>query len=206
MKVDDVARKVVQLGPGALMAKIDIKSAYRVVPVHPQDRCLLGMQWDGKVFVDTALPFGLRSAPKIFNALADALEWIIREQGVEHVWHYLDDFITCGLAGSDECLLNLSVLTDVCKHLGVPLAEKKMEGPTMSIVFLGILIDSVRGELRLPPEKLDRLHGHINEWLQKKRCTKRELLSIAGQLQHAAMVVWPGRTFLRRLFDLSATV
>ena len=27
-----------------------------------------------------------------------------------------------------------------------------------------------------------------------------------GQLQHAAMVVWPGRTFLRRLFELSATV
>ena len=169
VKVDDVARKVVQLGPGALMAKIDIKSAYHVVPIHPQDWCLLGMQWDEKVFVDTALPFGLRSAPKIFNALADALEWIIQEHGVEHVWHYLDDFITCGLVGSEECLLNLSVLTDVCKHLGVPLAEEKMEGPTTSIVFWGILIDSVRGELRLPPGKLDRLRGHIKEWLQIKR-------------------------------------
>ena len=74
------------------------------------------------------------------------------------MWHYLDHFITCGLAGSEECLLNLSVLTYVCKHLGVPLAEEKMDGPTTSIVFLGILIDSIRGELRLSPEKLDRLH------------------------------------------------
>jgi hypothetical protein len=57
-----------------------------------------------------------------------------------------------------------------------------MEGPTTSIVFLGILIDSVRGELRLP-EKLGRLRGQITEWLHRKRCTKRELLSIAGQLQ-----------------------
>ena len=100
------------------------------------------MKRDGKVYVDTTLPFGLRSAPKIFNALADALEWIVRQQGAEHLWHYLDDYITCGLAGSDECRLNLSLLIDICQHLGVPLAEEKIEGPTTSIVFLGILIDS----------------------------------------------------------------
>jgi hypothetical protein len=76
----------------------------------------------------------------------------------------------------------------------------------MSIVFLELLIDSVRGELRLPPEKLGRLCGQITEWLQRKRCTKRELLSITGQLQHAETVVWLGRTFLRHLFDLSTTV
>ena len=81
-----------------------------------------------------------------------------------------------------------------------------MEDQTTSIVFLEIVIDSVRGELRLPLEKLDRLCGQIKRWLQRKRCTKRELLLIAGQLQHAATVVWPGTTFLRRLFDLSATV
>ena len=161
-----MARKVLQLGPGALMAKIDIKSAYRVVPVHPQDRCLLGMQWDGKVFVDSALLFGLRSAPKILNALTDALEWIVRDHGVEHLWHYLDDFITCGSAGLDECFLNLSLLTNICKHLGVLLAEKKMERLSTSIVFMGILIDSVRGEFRLPPEKLDRLRGQTKDWLQ----------------------------------------
>ena len=56
-------------GPGAKMAKLDIRSAYRIVPVHPQDRHLLGMMWDGKVYVDAALPFGLRSAPKIFYSL-----------------------------------------------------------------------------------------------------------------------------------------
>ena len=112
----------------------------------------------------------------------------------------------CGPAGSDECHLNLSLLIDICQHLGVPLAEEKIEGPTTSLVFLGILINSVRRELRLPPEKLDRLCCQLRGWLQRKRCTKRELLSIAGQLQHSAMAVWPGRTFLRRLFDLSTIV
>ena len=153
-----------------------------------------------------ALPFGLRSAPKIFTALADGLEWMAKEHGVEYLWHYLDDFITCGAAGSEECRLHLQILLDICKRLGVPIAEEKVDGPTACLVLWGIIIDTIRGELRLPLDKLTRLRDRINEWLQKKRCTKRDLLSLAGQLQHAATVVRPGRTFLRRLFDLSATV
>ena len=144
--------------------------------------------------------------PRFFYAVADAIEWIVKQHGVEMLWHYLDDFITCGPAGSEECFINLQMLIDICKHLGVPLAEEKLERPTTALVFLGILIDTIRGELRLPVEKLERLRTQIKAWLPKERCTKRELLSIAGQLQHAATVVRPGRVFLRQLFDLSTTV
>lgn len=42
--VDFIADEVVALGKGALLAKMDIKQAYRIVPVHPEDRVLLGMQ------------------------------------------------------------------------------------------------------------------------------------------------------------------
>eukprot|EP00731_Ephydatia_muelleri_P010115 Em0005g701a len=82
--VDQAAESVVQLGRGALMAKIDIKAAYRLIPVHPADRWLLGMQFEGAIFMDTVLPFGLRYAPKIFNAVANALEWACTNNGVEH--------------------------------------------------------------------------------------------------------------------------
>ena len=206
VRVEEVVQELVRLGPGAKMAKVDIRSAYRMVPVHPQDRHLLGMMWEERVYVDAALPFGLRSAPKIFTALADAIEWIAKSQGVQHLWHYLDDFIICGEPDSEQCHLELESLMAICKHLGVPLALEKVEGPTVCLVFLGILIDTIAGELRLPREKLNRLCHLTSEWLWKKRCTKRELLSIAGQLQHAATIVKPGRTFLRRLFDLSSRV
>ena len=206
VRVEDVVQELVRLRPGAKMAKLDIRSAYRMVPVHPQDRHLLGMMWEERVYVDAALPFGLRSAPKIFTALADAIEWIAKSQGVQHLWHYLDDFIICGEPDSEQCHLDLESLIAICNHLGVPLALEKVEGPTVCLVFLGILIDTNAGELRLPREKLNRLCHLIREWLQKKRCTKRELLSIAGQLQHVATIVKPGRTFLRRLFDLSSRV
>ena len=73
--VDDIAAVVAQLGKGALLAKVDIESAYRLIPVHPQDRPLQAVRWDGNIYIDSMLPFGLCSAPKIFNAVADALHW-----------------------------------------------------------------------------------------------------------------------------------
>ena len=36
-----------------------------------------------------------------------------------------------------------------------------------------------------------------NKW-----CFRWELESLIGHLHHAAKVVWPGRTFLRRMIDL----
>ena len=94
--VDDAVRHICRLGRGAQLAKLDLRSAYRMVPVHPDDRLLLGMSWQDDIYIDAALPFGLRSAPKIFSALADALLWIMLSKGVGPTLHYLDDFLSLG--------------------------------------------------------------------------------------------------------------
>ncbi len=77
--VDMAIEQITKLGQGSRLAKIDIQHAYRIIPIHPQDRLLVGMQFEGRVFLDTTLPFGLRSAPKIFTAVADALKWVLRD-------------------------------------------------------------------------------------------------------------------------------
>ena len=74
MTVDDAARAIERTGAGAILAKVDIKSAYCMIPIHQEDRPLLGMTCEGALYVDAALPFWLRSAPKIFTSIADALE------------------------------------------------------------------------------------------------------------------------------------
>ena len=74
--VDDAIEKILELGPHTLLTKVDIKSAFRLLPVHPADRSLLAMQWDNSIYIDGCLPFGLRSAPKLFNITADLLSWI----------------------------------------------------------------------------------------------------------------------------------
>ena len=69
--VDDAIQEILQTGPGTLLAKVDIKNAFRLLPVYSADRCLLGMKWKNMVYIDTYyLPFGLRSAPRLFNILA----------------------------------------------------------------------------------------------------------------------------------------
>ena len=119
--IDDAIKEIIRLGRGALLAKIDIKSAFRLLPVHPVDRHMLGMRWNDGVYIDTCLPFGLRSAPKLFNLLADMLAWIAGQNGVSFLLHYLDDFLTIGPASSPTCQHNLEVLTQICNYLGVPL-------------------------------------------------------------------------------------
>ena len=77
MTVDDVISGIMSLGLGTLLAKFDVESAYRNIPVHPEDRYLLGRKWQGNYFIDMALPFGLRSAPFFFSSVADLLGRIL---------------------------------------------------------------------------------------------------------------------------------
>ena len=60
------------------------------------------MSWEGRVYIDSVLPFGLRSAPLLFSAVADALQWIMKRKGVRLLFHYIDDFITIGAPKSER--------------------------------------------------------------------------------------------------------
>ena len=161
--VDNIAEAAARLGPGALLAKVDIESAYRLIPVHPDDRPLQAMQWDNKIFVDPMLPFGLRSAPKIFNAVADALHWHLLQSGIPLLYHYLDDFVIIGPPAATQCAESLAILDRECAKLKVPMAAHKREGPATCLVVLGIEFDTMAGHLRLPRDKLERLQALLQQ-------------------------------------------
>ena len=203
VRADQIIRMVSAYGPSALMAKFDVEAAYRNIAVHPDDRFLLGMKWRGQFYVDLALPFGLRSAPYIFNLVANMVEWIlVNSHGVSDLLHYLDDFITAGPPHSNQCALNLSTALSVCKKLGLPLHPNKCVGPLTSLTVLGIELDSIQQVACLPVDKLLALKELIRSWLPRRWCNRRELESLIGHPHHAAKVVWPGRTFLCRMIDL----
>jgi len=75
------------------------------------------------------------------------------------------------------------------KILGVPLAMDKMEGPSSILTFLRIEIDTVVGVVHLPTDKLQCLLSTVEAWLHRKSCTRKELESLIGMLQHACMTV-----------------
>ena len=85
--------------------------------------------------IDTCLPFGLRSAPFLFNQLADAIHWILHQQyGVRHLLHYLDDFLTAGPPNSNACHQNLSYMLSLCNRIGTPIKTEKVEGPGSTLI------------------------------------------------------------------------
>ena len=116
------------------------------------------MSWEGDLYVDTVLPFSLRSAPKIFSAIADTVEWIALRAGVSKLIHYLDDYLTMGKEGTAECSFNLNLLLELCKRLGLPLKWQKLEGLSTTRTFLGILFDTKTMKMCVPEVKLKELN------------------------------------------------
>ena len=179
------------------MAKFDVESAYRNVPVHSDDRYLLGMKWRGKYFIDMALPFGLRSAPFIFSSIADMLEWILKHNyNVNFLLHYLDDFHTLGPPNSPVCQNNIATCVKLFKEWGIPLHPNKLEGPCTCLTVLGIELDSLSLQARLPRDKFDRIAALLESWSIKRHCTRKELESLIGNLQHACKVVPQGLSLI----------
>ena len=80
-------------GRGSLMAKLDLKDAYRHIPVRSTDWNLLGFHWMGKYHYPVVLMFWGKSEPYIFNLFTEALHWIIQKHILARLRHYLDDFL-----------------------------------------------------------------------------------------------------------------
>ena len=76
-------------------------------------------------------------------------------------------------------------------EISVPIATEKTVGPTTTITYLGIEIDSSKQCIRLPAEKFVSLLALLRHWEGKRKCTKRELLSLVGSLSFTAKVVKP---------------
>ena len=126
--------------------------------------------------------------------------------GVRYLLHYLDDFLLFGSPFSGEGGAFLRITLEVFASLGVPVAVSKLEGPSTTVTFLGIVIDTARLKLRLPSDKLARLRLLVASWLGRRSGRRADLESLLGHLSHAAVVVRPGRIFLRHLFSLMAKV
>ena len=159
---------VSEVGRGTLLAKLDVKSAFRICPVAPGDWYLLGFCLCGLYFVDLCLPFGLRSSVNRFNKVADVILWIMQNNyGILNCTHYLDDYF---LAAADEasCAHKIQMTKELFHRLGIPLAPEKMVDPTTELTYLGIVIDSAAMVNRLSRDKLYDLISLLQVWRQKK--------------------------------------
>ena len=194
------------LAPGVYLAKLDLKSAYRSVRIHPSDWQACGIKWtfdgdtDPTYMIDTALPFGSRLAPKHFHRLTQAVRRMMARLGFTGIVAYLDDFLIVETT-FERCLQAQNTLISLLRTLGFSIAWHKVEGPQRILTFLGVNIDTVHCHLELPRDKLDDFHKVIKEALACKRMSLRQLQVLAGKLNWASAVVRGGRSYLRRVLD-----
>ena len=204
VRVDDAIQSILAKGRGALLTKLDIRNAFRLIPVHPSDWPLLGISWNGQFYYERVLPFGLRSSPFIFDRVASAIEWIIRNHfSISDLLHYLDDFLCVSPGHKVLATKQRDIIVNAFQLLQVPLAEEKLEGPSTVITFLGITLDTVRMEARLPEDKLVELRSLLGQYNSARSISSAKLASFLGKLSFASSVIIPGRTFTRRLWDLA---
>lgn len=147
--------------------------------------------------MDRALSFGLRSAPKTFNTVADTIAWALSCQGISQHLHYFDDFLFLTTPHSQQGHYFLSVARQTLSQLGIPVAINKTERPCTALTFLGIFINCHNFEL-----KLSQVQDMVCAWIHKRSCTTKELESLVGHLSHAATFIPQGYTFLCLLFSL----
>ena len=113
---------------------------------------------------------------------------------------YIDDYVGFGVPSVARA--SFASLFALMKDLGLNVSEKKLVPPSTQVVCLGILIDTEKGTVSIPPEKLHQVTDMVNEWLAKETCTKRQLQSLLGLLLYVHKCVKPARAFLNRMLAL----
>ena len=197
---DDAVDALLSRGQGAIFVKRDLKDAFRHIPIATSDQWLLGFYCDGCYWMERYLPFGLRTAPFLFDLFAKALNWIlIAVLRWTVILHYLDEFFAI-LSPTANASTYGQQFDELCAQLGLSVNHSKDITGTIAN-FLGIEFDSSLIQARLPPDKLARARNTVKSLLNRTTVSHQELESAIGFLSFAAKVVVPGRAFLRRLFD-----
>jgi hypothetical protein len=196
--------------PGSFLAKVDLKDAYRAVPIHSTCFKYTGLSWKFKgdssctYIYDTRLPFGAAKSCRIFQTLTDCVVRMMQARNFKIIG-YLDDFL-CVEDNYQRCLESFECLKLLLSNLGFTTNPKKVEGPTPRITFLGVAIDCVNRTLSLPPDKLKDMKRLCNYWAKKPKCSKKGLQSLIGKMNWCSRVLKGGRTFSRRLTNLLCKV
>ena len=86
--------------------------------------------------------------------------------------------------------------------LGLTISQKKLVPPSTQVTCLGVLIDTVKGTISIPPDKLQDVTSTVLQWLSRDVASKRDLQSILGLLLYVHKCIKPARIFLNRMFDL----
>ena len=180
---------------------MDLKSAFRLLPVYHGDFDLLCFKIVEKFYIEKCIPMGCSVSCATFERFSTCLHWVIKNKsGSKNIDHYLDDFLFGGIKDTNECKNLMLQFEKICSEIGVLVVNEKTEGPSTIIEYLGLTIDTVNMLIKNPEKKVQDLLKKIKLFSYGKKVTLKELQSMCGSLAFCAKALPAGRSFSRRLY------
>ena len=177
-----------------ILATIDVKDMFFMVPIQEADRDRFAFTWEGVQFTFTRLPQGYCHSPTIAHyALAQELAQIPPREGVR-IYQYIDDVL---IGGSDAAAVG-QTQTEIITHLenlGLQIPAEKVQLPSSEVKFLGIWWRG--GTVCIPPETLTTLEE------VKSPENKKELQHALGLLVFWRKHIPDFSIIARPLYDLT---
>ena len=198
----DALLHFVKSGYDPHLFKMDMKSAFRIIPMSPRCFPLLVVEFQGFFYIDAFLPMGCAASCRIFQEFSEAVAFLTRMySGVPFLLNYLDDHI--GLVLSDlHGFSQYEATRTLWRLLGIPWSIDKDEPPARCVMGLGIDIDITKRELRLPQEKIDKGLKAIAKVLARPCISLKQIQKLHGYLNYCASIISVGRAFLKPLSHL----
>ncbi len=184
-----VDESLAQLAGSSIFSKLDANSGFWQIPLHDTSRLLTTFLTPFGRFCFNRLPFGISSAPEVFQRLMSEL---LRD--IPNVICHMDDILVHG-RDQETHDKSLKTVLDRLYAAGLTLSEEKCQFAASSITFLGHIIDS--DGIKADPKKtaairdfptpstvteLQRFMGMVNQLskflpsLAKSNAPLRELL------------------------------
>ena len=167
---------------------------FRSIPLCPYNYWLFVFKWNGKLYVDVFLPFGLQTSPFISNLFSEGLHWILERIFNRQLVHYFDDFLLIN-DPDPEFFGRLTSYLALYEQPG-----KREDGCIVN--FLGIELDLDTMEACLPKDKYDKALAGVHRLPTKRSVSYHALEKLLGFLSFYACVIPLGRPFLRNLFNM----
>ena len=124
------------LAGGKSFSKLDLSHAYLQIPLDEASRRLVTINTHKGLFEYQRLPFGIASAPSIFQRVMENLL-----QGIPRVCVYLDDILVTG-STEEEHLSNLAQVLTRLENASMRLKHEKCAFMFDSVSYLGHVISS----------------------------------------------------------------
>lgn len=197
-KMDTLKTALTLVNKQCFMASLDIKDAYYMVRIHPDDRKYLKFHWRDKLFAYTALPMGYSASPRIFTKILKPIFATLRQKGVT-VMGYIDDFYIQG-DSAEQCQTAIKATTQLLESCGFIINyEKSSCIPKHEIKFLGFIINSESMTVKLPDDKTCEVVQLCEKFMTKDKAHIRDIARLIGKLVASFPAVPYGPLFYRSM-------